>query len=241
MGMCKPSDTFALTETHPTTVGLDTRYEGKLPHEFTSEDLAKFYHLPINDAAEKLGICSTLLKKLCRKNGISRWPHRKVKSVEQLIQQCEDHLNEYPNDQLVQQQLSELQDKMKILRSNPNVSFSKLLPKHTRKISHNDKALLKPTKTITKDKKIKSKPIVHLSKEKIFLPSIERLLKESSEGSESPSPSPPPSPFPQSSPVHNESELIVQPGQGASDEELFQFLYKSTPIQTFSRISFVGA
>merc|ERR1712137_1335508 len=132
MGMCKPSDTFALTETHPTTVGLDTRYEGKLPHEFTSNDLAKFYHLPINDAAAKLGICSTLLKKLCRKNGVSRWPHRKVKSVELLIQQCQDHLNDHPSDQSVQEQLQQLKQKLQVLLQNPNMKYSDLVSKQAR-------------------------------------------------------------------------------------------------------------
>ena len=41
-------------------------------------DLAQFFHLPINAAAKELGICPTVLKKICRRNGMRRWPHRKV-------------------------------------------------------------------------------------------------------------------------------------------------------------------
>ena len=41
-------------------------------------DLAKHFHLPINIAAKELGICPTVLKKICRRNGMRRWPHRKV-------------------------------------------------------------------------------------------------------------------------------------------------------------------
>lgn len=40
--------------------------------------LSKYFHLPIVDAAKELGMCTTMLKKLCRRCGISRWPYRKV-------------------------------------------------------------------------------------------------------------------------------------------------------------------
>ena len=42
------------------------------------DELSKFFHLPINQVAKELGVCATILKKICRKNGIPRWPHRKV-------------------------------------------------------------------------------------------------------------------------------------------------------------------
>ena len=40
--------------------------------------LSKYFHLPIVEAAKELGMCTTMLKKLCRRCGISRWPYRKV-------------------------------------------------------------------------------------------------------------------------------------------------------------------
>ena len=40
--------------------------------------LSKYFHMPIVDAAKELGMCTTMLKKLCRRCGISRWPYRKV-------------------------------------------------------------------------------------------------------------------------------------------------------------------
>ena len=44
-----------------------------------SYDLLKEnFHLPISQVAKDLGVCATVLKKICRKNGIPRWPHRKV-------------------------------------------------------------------------------------------------------------------------------------------------------------------
>lgn len=49
------------------------------------ETLRQYFHLPINEASKILGICSTSLKKICRKNGLPRWPHRKVKSIDQRL------------------------------------------------------------------------------------------------------------------------------------------------------------
>jgi len=46
------------------------------------EELAPYFHLPINQVSKELGICATVLKKICRKNGIPRWPHRKIKSLD---------------------------------------------------------------------------------------------------------------------------------------------------------------
>ena len=47
--------------------------------------LATCFHLPIDQAAIRLSICPTGLKKICRKHGIQRWPYRKVQQL--LMQQ----------------------------------------------------------------------------------------------------------------------------------------------------------
>ncbi len=43
------------------------------------DELSKYFHLPINQVAKEMGVCATILKKICRRNGIPRWPHRKVR------------------------------------------------------------------------------------------------------------------------------------------------------------------
>ena len=53
------------------------------PHTLSREDLAAYFDMPIKAAAKEIGICTTILKKLCRKNGIPRWPHRKVRGFKQ--------------------------------------------------------------------------------------------------------------------------------------------------------------
>lgn len=59
----------------------------------TLEELSANFHLPINDVARKLGLCVTVLKQRCREHGITRWPYRKVKKLDNII-----HALECPGD-----------------------------------------------------------------------------------------------------------------------------------------------
>lgn len=49
------------------------------------EELAQYFHMSINEAAESLGMCMSAIKKICRRHGISRWPHRKLASVNKTV------------------------------------------------------------------------------------------------------------------------------------------------------------
>ena len=40
--------------------------------------LRSVYNMPIEQAAKQLGVCVTVLKRICRRKGIPRWPYRKV-------------------------------------------------------------------------------------------------------------------------------------------------------------------
>merc|ERR1711865_389280 len=46
--------------------------------DLTQQDLQQYFHLPMKEAANKLEICLSLLKKSCRRLGIPRWPSRKL-------------------------------------------------------------------------------------------------------------------------------------------------------------------
>uniref|UniRef100_A0A0D9XXY7 RWP-RK domain-containing protein n=1 Tax=Leersia perrieri TaxID=77586 RepID=A0A0D9XXY7_9ORYZ len=48
-------------------------------------DIAPYFELPIAKAASKLDVCATALKGICRKHGVSRWPYRKVRSIDRQI------------------------------------------------------------------------------------------------------------------------------------------------------------
>lgn len=49
------------------------------------ETLREHFHLPIIEVAKHLGVCTTILKKICRKHGIPRWPYRKLASLDKHI------------------------------------------------------------------------------------------------------------------------------------------------------------
>ncbi|GLT75965.1 hypothetical protein SLA2020_476540 [Shorea laevis] len=46
------------------------------------KDVGNYFHLPIEEAAKKMRLCPTVVKKICRRDGLTRWPHRKIKSME---------------------------------------------------------------------------------------------------------------------------------------------------------------
>jgi hypothetical protein len=47
--------------------------------------VSQYFYMPITQAARELNVGLTLLKKKCRELGIPRWPHRKMKSLQTLI------------------------------------------------------------------------------------------------------------------------------------------------------------
>lgn len=50
----------------------------------SKETIALYFNMPITLAAKELKIGLTLLKKRCRELSIQRWPHRKLKSLQEL-------------------------------------------------------------------------------------------------------------------------------------------------------------
>eukprot|EP00611_Tribonema_gayanum_P026071 TRINITY_DN610_c0_g1_i4.p1 TRINITY_DN610_c0_g1~~TRINITY_DN610_c0_g1_i4.p1 ORF type:complete len:280 (+),score=83.10 TRINITY_DN610_c0_g1_i4:3234-4073(+) len=54
------------------------------------EQLRQCFHLPITEAALRLEICVTALKKTCRQHGIRRWPHRQILAREKAIEKLQE-------------------------------------------------------------------------------------------------------------------------------------------------------
>lgn len=61
-------------------------------------ELAQFFHFPINEAAKQLKICPTVLKKICRRHGLRRWPHRKLQSIDRTLGKLRPLLDLASND-----------------------------------------------------------------------------------------------------------------------------------------------
>ncbi|KAL2339603.1 hypothetical protein Fmac_007543 [Flemingia macrophylla] len=49
------------------------------------EQIKKYFGVPINEAAKRMDVGLTLLKRRCRELNIMRWPHRKLKSLQTII------------------------------------------------------------------------------------------------------------------------------------------------------------
>ncbi|KAJ4841508.1 hypothetical protein Tsubulata_037690 [Turnera subulata] len=47
------------------------------PPLLTLDDISTQFSVPLSDAANNLGVCVSVLKKICRENGLDRWPYRK--------------------------------------------------------------------------------------------------------------------------------------------------------------------
>ncbi|XP_073110451.1 uncharacterized protein [Elaeis guineensis] len=76
----------------PSPVAAPPPPSGKL----SFEEISKYFSLPIAEAASSLGVCTSALKRICRENGIIRWPYRKFlagKTVEDIRKDAERERN----------------------------------------------------------------------------------------------------------------------------------------------------
>jgi hypothetical protein len=89
-------------------------------------DLSRFFHLPIAAASKELGICATALKKICRRHRVTRWPHRKLKSLERAIGMIEEQIQNDPTCiSKVEERLAELRRDKAELMIHPERSSMK--------------------------------------------------------------------------------------------------------------------
>eukprot|EP01091_Cochliopodium_minus_P016005 TRINITY_DN585_c0_g1_i2.p1 TRINITY_DN585_c0_g1~~TRINITY_DN585_c0_g1_i2.p1 ORF type:complete len:634 (-),score=191.05 TRINITY_DN585_c0_g1_i2:881-2782(-) len=77
------------------------------------EKLKSLFHIPLKLAAKEMGVCPTNFKKYCRKFGIARWPHRKIKSIDHKIAEYKIAIqsNKTPKDlEQIEQNIKMLED-----------------------------------------------------------------------------------------------------------------------------------
>ncbi|XP_031264011.1 protein RKD1-like [Pistacia vera] len=60
------------------------------PKTLSRKTISKYFYMPITRAAKELNVGLTLLKKRCRELGIRRWPHRKLMSLQTLINNVQE-------------------------------------------------------------------------------------------------------------------------------------------------------
>jgi hypothetical protein len=52
-------------------------------------ELQRHFDKPAKHAAEALGLCATAFKRICRRRGIKRWPHRRYRSLQSTLRALE--------------------------------------------------------------------------------------------------------------------------------------------------------
>mmetsp|Transcript_47924 Transcript_47924/g.74845 ORF Transcript_47924/g.74845 Transcript_47924/m.74845 type:complete len:435 (+) Transcript_47924:121-1425(+) len=83
------------------------------------KELRQHFHLPLHTAAQKFGVCTTAFKKLCRRFGIAKWPHRQLRGIDKKIAALKAELNYTTGDkESFRKQLQVLQEeKIRISQS----------------------------------------------------------------------------------------------------------------------------
>lgn len=61
--------------------------------------LQPHFERPLQEAALKFGVCTTLFKKICRKNGIANWPFRKICGLRKSIASMEKQVQYFDGEQ----------------------------------------------------------------------------------------------------------------------------------------------
>ena len=57
--------------------------------DITMEMLRELFHLPMKDAASKIGVGATVFKEVCRKRNISKWPYRQLNALNESLEKVE--------------------------------------------------------------------------------------------------------------------------------------------------------
>lgn len=93
--------------------------------------LRDYFHLPRAEAARRLRISVTLLKRRCRRAGISRWPYRKMRAIGERMSKLEGKLRQEDTHwgrSSLRSKLSELSFVLEKVREDPNTSLPDSMP-----------------------------------------------------------------------------------------------------------------
>ncbi|CAH0489652.1 unnamed protein product [Peronospora farinosa] len=109
------------------------RVKSLVTKHISIEELRAHFDRPIIDVAKDFGICITLMKKICRRNGIKRWPHRQIRSLSKSIASMEAAmLSAHGNERdKYRDQIANLKMKRDSVIADPNKDNSmrhKILP-----------------------------------------------------------------------------------------------------------------
>lgn len=64
----------------------DKRAKRGFSKRVTLRDLERYFEYPIEEVSKMMGVSTTIIKRLCRKYGIKRWPYRQVRERTWFVQ-----------------------------------------------------------------------------------------------------------------------------------------------------------
>jgi hypothetical protein len=102
---------------HPKRSNQTASSEGR-KIKLSLEDVSPLFSEPISKAAKKLGLSESSLKRKCRELGVERWPHRRIKSMQESIERLET-FGPAKNAQ-ISQKVASLHHNIQQILDNPN-------------------------------------------------------------------------------------------------------------------------
>uniref|UniRef100_M4E448 RWP-RK domain-containing protein n=2 Tax=Brassica campestris TaxID=3711 RepID=M4E448_BRACM len=90
MSLAVPNESLNVASVPPAVKGKPRRQtnlsaQRKRTRSLTVKDMSELWDLPIEEAARKLRICTTAVKKICRRGEVFRWPRRKLASLREKV------------------------------------------------------------------------------------------------------------------------------------------------------------
>ncbi|KAG0498962.1 hypothetical protein HPP92_003653 [Vanilla planifolia] len=87
------------------------------------DEIRAHFGMPITRAAAEMNIGLTVLKKRCRHLGITRWPHRKMKSLNTLIHNMQE-IGKVSSDVDIEKELQSLEEHRRLMEKNPEIQLT---------------------------------------------------------------------------------------------------------------------
>ncbi|MQL83793.1 hypothetical protein Taro_016293 [Colocasia esculenta] len=88
------------------------------------DEVSKYFCMPIMEAAKNMKVGLTVLKKRCRELGISRWPHRKMKSLNSLIHNVQELGKGVATEDCVRKEVETLEEHKRLMEMMPEMQLS---------------------------------------------------------------------------------------------------------------------
>ncbi|KAF0774402.1 hypothetical protein DYB28_008774 [Aphanomyces astaci] len=80
-----PGNSMTSSTSMPSKKKLNATATHSFSKHITIDILRPHFDKPLAEVAKLFGICTTLMKKVCRRVGIPRWPHRHIRSLRKSI------------------------------------------------------------------------------------------------------------------------------------------------------------